>query len=80
VVYHGKVKNGVVVFDEGAGLPDGTEVRVEPFSRDESIAVEGPTLAEQFADVIGTVPDLPSDMAAQHDHYLHGASVAFPSP
>jgi hypothetical protein len=31
-----------------------------------------PTLAERFADVIGTVPDLPSDMADQHDHYLHG--------
>jgi hypothetical protein len=73
VVFHGKVKNGVVVLENGTKLPDGTDVRVEPFSRDESIAVEGPTLAEQFADVIGTVPDLPSDMAAQHDHCLHGA-------
>lgn len=73
MVYHGKVKNGVVVFENDSGLSDGTEVRVEPFSRGEGIAVEGPTLAEQFADVIGTVPDLPSDMAAQHDHYLHGA-------
>jgi hypothetical protein len=32
-----------------------------------------PTLADQFADVIGSAPDLPSDMAAQHDHYLHGS-------
>jgi hypothetical protein len=32
-----------------------------------------PTLAEQFADVIGTAPDLPQDMAQQHDHYVHGA-------
>jgi hypothetical protein len=79
MVYHGKVKNGVVVFEKGAELPDGTEVRIEPFSRDESSTIEGPTLAEQFADVIGTVPDLPSDMAAQHDHYLHGAMTAFPS-
>ena len=31
-----------------------------------------PTIAEQFADVIGTVPDMPEDMAAQHDHYIHG--------
>ena len=31
-----------------------------------------PTLAEQFADVIGTVPGLPEDMAAQHDYYIHG--------
>jgi hypothetical protein len=73
MVYRGKMKDGVVVFDKGTGLPDGTEVRVEPFSRDENIAADGPTLAEQFADIIGTVPELPSDMAAQHDHYLHGA-------
>ena len=73
MVYHGKVKNGVVVLEQGTELPDGTEVRVELFSQDENIPTDGPTLAEQFADVIGTVPDLPSDMAAQHDHYLHGA-------
>jgi hypothetical protein len=73
MVYRGRVKNGVVVLDKDAGLPDGTEVRVEPFASDEGAAAEGPTLAEQFADVIGTVPELPADMAAQHDHYLHGA-------
>ena len=79
MVYRGKVKNGVVVLEEGVGLPDGTDVRVEPFSHGEGVGVEGPTLAEQFADVIATVPDLPSDMAAQHDHYLHGAPAVFPS-
>jgi len=31
------------------------------------------TLAEQFGDLIGSVPDLPADMAEHHDHYLHGA-------
>ncbi len=31
------------------------------------------TLADQFADVIGTVSELPADMAENHDHYLHGA-------
>jgi hypothetical protein len=73
MVYRGIVKNGVVVLREGADLPDGTEVHVEPVVRDGSLATAGPTLAEQFGDVIGTVPDLPSDMAEQHDHYLHGA-------
>ena len=67
MVYRGKVKNGVVVLEKGAELPDGMEVRVEPFVRDENVAVEMPTLAEQFADVIGTVPEFPADMAAQHD-------------
>jgi len=45
MVYLGKVKNGVVMLDGGTALPDGMEVRVEPCARDESIAVEGPTLA-----------------------------------
>ncbi len=73
MVYRGRVKNGVVVLDNGGRLPDGTEVRVEPFSREQDVAPVGPTLAEQFADVIGTVPELPADMAAQHNHFLHGA-------
>jgi hypothetical protein len=73
MVYRGIVKNGVVVLREGASLSDGTEVRIEPLARSESLSGEGPTLVEQFADVIGTVPDLPPDMAEHHDHYLHGA-------
>jgi hypothetical protein len=31
------------------------------------------TLAEQLGDLIGSVPELPPDMAEHHDHYLHGA-------
>ncbi len=73
MVYRGIVKNGVVLLGNGVELPDGTEVRVEPVARGESIPGEGPTLVEQFGDVIGTVPDLPPDMAEQHDHYLHGS-------
>jgi hypothetical protein len=73
MVYRGRVRNGVVVLDQITDLPEGTEVRVEPFMPAEGASAEGPTLAEQFADVIGTVPELPSDMAAHHDHYLHGA-------
>jgi hypothetical protein len=73
MVYRGVVKNGVVVLGEGAQLPDGTEVRIEPIVPAESLPPEGPTLAEQFGSVIGTVPDLPPDMAEHHDHYLHGA-------
>ena len=69
----GVVRNGVVIFGETTVLPEGTEVRVEPIVQRENVPSAGPTLAEQFRDVIGTVPDLPSDMAEQHDHYLHGA-------
>jgi hypothetical protein len=73
MVYRGIVKNGVVVLRDGTDLPDGTEVHIEPVGQGESLPIAGPTLAEQFGDVIGTVPDLPVDMAEQHDHYLHGA-------
>ena len=62
--YRGHVENGVVVLDESAGLPDGTQVRVD--------SVSVPTLAEQLRDVIGIVDDLPEDMAENHDHYIHG--------
>ena len=30
------------------------------------------TLAERFAPFVGCLDDLPEDLAAQHDHYLHG--------
>jgi hypothetical protein len=72
MVYRGIVKKGVIVVEDGGGLPEGTEVRIEPIVREKSPAVEGPTLAEQFRNVIGTVPELPSDMAENHDHYLYG--------
>ncbi len=45
-----------------------------PKAGSEASATQPPTLAEQFADVIGTVPDLPTDMAQQHDHYVHGVA------
>jgi hypothetical protein len=73
LVYRGIVKKGVVVLAEGTELPEGTEVRIELIAPSEKIAAEGPTLLEQFGDIIGTVPELPPDMAQQHDHYLHGA-------
>jgi len=31
-----------------------------------------PTLSERLLKHAGTVPDLPPDMAEQHDHYTHG--------
>jgi hypothetical protein len=73
MVYHGIVKNGVVILREGANLAEGTEVCVEPIVRGEGPAADGPTLIEQFEDIVGAVPELPPDMAQQHDHYLHGA-------
>jgi hypothetical protein len=66
--YRGIVKDGVVVIVPSVGLPDGTVVKIEPISTPECR-----TLAEQLGDLIGSVSDLPPDMAQHHDHYLHGA-------
>ena len=67
MVYRGYVKGGVVVLDPKVELPEGIEVKVEPVPTSPR-----KTLAEQLGDLIGSVPDLPADMAEQHDHYLHG--------
>jgi hypothetical protein len=66
MTYRGHIENGSIVFDEAVVLPEGTKVRVEP------LAESGKTLAERFGDLIGCISDLPSDMAENHDHYIHG--------
>jgi hypothetical protein len=70
MTYNGKVHNGVVVLDNGAQLPEGTQVRVEPLHPVD--AEDVPTLYEQLQPLVGSVEGLPPDMAANHDHYLHG--------
>lgn len=70
--FAGEVRGGVVVFEKGSPpLPEGTRVRIEPVEI-ETEESRTPTLAERLEPVIGTAQGLPSDMAAQHDHYLHG--------
>ncbi len=63
--YQGKVRNGVVVLENGSQLPEGTPVRVIPTE-------EHPTWGDVFEDVSGKAVGLPADMARNHDHYLHG--------
>jgi hypothetical protein len=64
----GHVSGGVVVFDADAQLPEGTQVRILPVAD-----AEPKTLAQRLQNVIGKATSLPADMAAQHDHYIHGA-------
>jgi hypothetical protein len=66
----GTVQNGVIVVDSPDPLPEGTKVKivVEPPGEPS----RKPTLGERLLKHAGTVPDLPQDMAEQHDHYLHG--------
>ena len=67
--YTGQVQNGVIVFDESISpLPEGTRVQVEPVDMESAIR----DLSRILLEFAGTVQGLPSDLAEQHDHYLHG--------
>ena len=75
MTYRGRVENGVVVLEPGAHLRDGIEVRVEPVPEPEA-AVEGPGEVQQLRQGLlgfsGIIKGGPSDLARNHDHYLHG--------
>jgi hypothetical protein len=83
MVLEGQVKNGQIVLDPPARLPEGTRVRVQVVTAREAIAERlsqersrpdtGPTLAERLGPIIGAGTDLPADFAERHDHYIHGS-------
>ena len=76
MTYQGKVQGGVIVLPEGVTLPEGLSVTIVP-----GPIGAGPVEAEatvwQKLEAVGrwaeTQPcTLPPDLAANHDHYLHG--------
>ena len=71
MTYRGKVKNGVVVLENNAAIPDGTEVLVEPA---EPIRREVPEreLSSLFRAAERAKSTGISDLAINHDHYLYG--------
>jgi len=70
MTYRGKVKNGVVILDDGASLGEGTAVRIEP------IDAEPRTTSGGHGALFGAgeraKPTGVSDLARNHDHYLYG--------
>jgi hypothetical protein len=60
----------VIVPDQPLQLPVGQKLRVRVEVAEPS--GKAPTLAERLLKHAGTVPDLPADLAEQHDHYIHG--------
>lgn len=63
----GVVRNGVIVPDDAAALPEGTRVRITP-----AAPAKPKPFGERFGRFKGAVPDLPADLAGQHDHYRLG--------
>jgi hypothetical protein len=68
----GTVRNGLIILDPPQQLPDGTRVEVVVRKLPANVGEGIPSLAERLLKHAGTVPDLPSDLADQHDHYVHG--------
>lgn len=64
----GTVISGVVVLDNDCSLPDGT--RVELVVKEQTAVPT--TLGQRLLKLAGIAEGLPSDMAEQHDHYIHG--------
>lgn len=69
MIYRGRVEKGVVVLGEPVSLDEGTEVLVEVLPKKE----EKLPLGIQMLRFAGIARGLPSDLARNHDHYLHGA-------
>ena len=70
---HGQVRGGVIVFDPPVMLPEGADVQVQVIeSPPEVQADEAKSLYERLKPFVGTAKGLPTDLAAQHDHYLYG--------
>jgi len=74
MTYKGKVTNGVVVLDDPKALPEGSVVKVEPVLEGETAEERAQLeeLRQTFLRFAGKARGLPSDMARNHDHYLHG--------
>lgn len=75
MTYRGRIKNGVVVLEPGVRLREGMDVRVEPVEETKGAAEGslGPRqLREGLLSFSGVIKEGPSDLARDHDHYLHG--------
>lgn len=71
MVFKGHVRQGVVVFDTTCELADGTVVRIEPISSDESLGSMSEA-GDLFRVSEMAKPTGVSDLALNHDHYLYG--------
>lgn len=75
MAYRGRIKNGVVVFEGAIPLAEGTEVRVDAVSLEESDddTNQMPSIHERLKPLIGTIKGLPPDASKNLDQYLYGS-------
>jgi hypothetical protein len=60
------IEKGVIKLPKDVPWASGTVVRIEP------VEEQPPTLLERLKDFDGMASDLPADLAANLDHYVHG--------
>jgi hypothetical protein len=68
------VENGTVRLDDLPVLPEGAKVEVRLLTEDFPMEEERqiPSLYERLKDIVGKADGLPTDLAQNHDFYLHG--------
>ena len=69
MTYRGQVKNGVVVVEGDAPLPEGAQVQVQLVQEREAVR----SLRTGLLKFAGALKGLPRDVAENHEHYVHGA-------
>jgi len=62
----GVVHDGVIVPDNPHALPEGTRVRIS------AVPSDAKTFGQRYAQYKGAIPNLPADLAEQHEHYRLG--------
>ena len=62
------IEDGKITLPKDVPWPSGTVVRIEP------VEEQLPTLLETLKDFDGIAGDMPADLAANLDHYVHGHS------
>ena len=67
MTYREHIKNGQILLDEPARLPEGVEVQIEIRNNGKAES----TIWNKLRGIVGTV-DGPEDWASNHDHYIHG--------
>jgi len=75
MTYRGHIRNGLVVLDEPADLPEGAEVRVELPVRaayESKQDANGASLAQKLLRHAGKAKGLPADASSNLDDYLYG--------
>ncbi len=68
MLLEGTIRNGTIVLDQPSPMPDGLRVEVEI----KTAIHPSSSLSEMLLRHAGKAVGLPEDLAAQHDHYLHG--------